>query len=165
PQEISAKKAVSRKRTVVEASQHKGRDPRFEAPNGNVNVGLFKESYKFLDEYRKNEIGMIDQVLKKEKNPEEREKLIKLHQSMTTALKANQTEDKRKKVIKEWKKTEAEAVKSGKKPYFLKKGDVKKMMLIEKYKKMTPAQVEKLMEKRRKDNASSEKRFLPYARR
>ncbi|KAJ3209806.1 TBC1 domain member 8B [Dinochytrium kinnereticum] len=164
PQEVTAKRPVTRKRNVIEIPKQKSRDPRFDSLSGTLNTGLFKDSYKFLNDYRKSEIEMIEKTLKKEKSPVEREKLQKLQQSMITAQRAEAADAKRKGLLKEWKKTESEAVKQGKKPFFLKKSDVKKMMLIEKYKNMTPAQVEKVLEKRRKDNASSERRFLPYAR-
>ncbi|KAJ3103974.1 hypothetical protein HDU97_009629 [Phlyctochytrium planicorne] len=165
PEELSAKRSVTRKRVVVEAPKVKTRDPRFDSLGGTLNSGLFQNNYKFLNDYKKKELEMIEQRLKKEKNPEEKSALQKLHQSMTSALKTGQTVDKKKAIMKEWKKKEAEAVKKGKKPYFLKESELKKLVLVEKFKKMTPAQVEKAIEKRRKDNAASERRYLPFSRR
>ncbi|KAJ3112706.1 rRNA biogenesis protein rrp36 [Phlyctochytrium bullatum] len=167
PQELPATRAVSRKRVVVETQQLKTRDPRFDSLSGSFNQGLFEKSYGFLDDYRKKEIAMISERLKKEKDPEERSALKQLHQAMISSQKTREVEEQRKSVLRDWRKKETEAVKSGKKPYFLKNnesGEKKKMFLTEKFKNMTPAQVEKALEKKRKNKASSERRFMPYRR-
>ena len=60
---------------------------------------------------------------------------------------------------------EKELVKQGKKPFFLKKSEQKKLLLMDKYAGMSKSQVDKAIEKKRKKVAGKEKKQLPYARR
>ncbi|KAJ3301292.1 rRNA biogenesis protein rrp36 [Blyttiomyces sp. JEL0837] len=165
PMEITSKKPTSRHRQVIEPLKKKGRDPRFDNLSGKFNEGLYKSSYGFLDEYDKSEIQMLKAEIRKEKDNEKKMELRKVLESKISRRQTLQHEDEKKKIMRDWKKTEKEAVKQGKKPYFLKESDVKKLALVEKYKKLNPSQVEKVLEKRRKKNSASEKRFMPYARR
>ncbi|KAI8621766.1 hypothetical protein BC830DRAFT_110293 [Chytriomyces sp. MP71] len=166
PAEMSSKKPVSRFRQVVElpkAEQY--RDPRFNKLSGKFNDGLFKRSYGFLDDYDKSEIEDLRAAIKKEKDADTREEMERALQRKVSKRISVEKEDKRKAIQREWKKSEAKAVKEGKKPFYLKKGDQEKLALLEKYKELKGGSVDKFLEKRRKKNSSSEKRFLPGSRR
>ena len=68
----------------------KRRDPRFDKLSGQLNQDLFEKSYGFLNDYKKSEMDMLRQRLKKEKDPEEAEKLkgllVKMVQLMSWCL-------------------------------------------------------------------------------
>ncbi|KAJ3414374.1 hypothetical protein HDV05_006648 [Chytridiales sp. JEL 0842] len=166
PAEVTSKKPVSRFRKVIEDTQPKSLDPRFNPLSGTFNPGLFKTSYSFLQSYEKSELQQLRDSIKK--LPANSEKRIEMERELQRRLSRKMQKEKEEKVEgvkREWKKKELEAVKNGKKPYFLKKGDVKKLTLVNQYKNMSAAQVDKLLEKRRKKNSASEKRYMPYQRR
>ncbi|KAJ3142295.1 hypothetical protein HDU90_004568 [Geranomyces variabilis] len=165
PLEVTSKRAVTRKRDVVELPKNKSRDPRFDPLAGKLNEGLFDSSYGFLRDYEQSEIEMLKKQIITEKNPEIKMQMQETLTSMTSRMQARKTKEKRKALLKDWKKKEAALVQQGKKPWQLKNSDIKKMELVEKYKSMKSKDVEKLLEKRRKKNATKERRFLPYARR
>ncbi|KAJ3160711.1 hypothetical protein HDU86_000470 [Geranomyces michiganensis] len=165
PLEVTSKRAVTRKRDVVELPKNKSRDPRFDPLAGKLNEGLFDSSYGFLRDYEQSEMEMLKKQIVTEKDPEVKAQMQETLTSMTSRMQARKTKDKRKALLKDWKKKEAALVQQGKKPWQLKSSDIKKMELVEKYKSMKGKDVEKLLEKRRKKNATKERRFLPYARR
>ncbi|CAI2173663.1 16575_t:CDS:2 [Funneliformis geosporum] len=115
PMEVTSKKPVSRFRQIVEISnsvKHR-RDPRFDSLSGKFNEDLFEKSYSFLDEYKKSEIELITNEIKKEI-------------------------------------------------------DEKNLELIDKFDKLQnsdPKVLEKVIEKRRKKNASKEHKRVPFKRR
>ncbi|KAJ3345127.1 hypothetical protein HDU83_004402 [Entophlyctis luteolus] len=167
PAEMSSKRPVSRKRTVVELPKKEVlRDPRFSKLSGKFNEGLFSRSYGFLEEYEKADIEKMKKAAAKEKNPEKKAELEKELQSKISRQFQKQKDEKLKAIHRKWKKSETEAVKKGKNPFFLKKSDKEKLALLEQYKSLKPGQgVDKFLEKRRKKNSANEKRFLPNSRR
>lgn len=63
---------------------------------------------------------------------------------------------------------EREAVKAGKKPFYMKKSELKKAELLEKYRALAdagPGRLEAALAKRRKKNASKDHRYVPSSRR
>ena len=71
----------------------------------------------------------------------------------------------RQKIKSERLSKERELVKMGKKPFYLKKGDEKKLELVEKYEELKKSgKLEKVLEKKRKHNASKVHKFLPNRR-
>ncbi|KAJ3066615.1 rRNA biogenesis protein rrp36 [Podochytrium sp. JEL0797] len=167
PAEQTSKRPVSRFRQVIEIPKKEiGRDPRFSKFSGTLNEGLFKRSYGFLEEYQKSEIEQLRATISKTKDEDEREVLRQeLHKKVSKQVE-NARQEKQKNIDRQWKKTEMESVKQGKKAFYLKKGDKEKLALFEQYKKLGEGKgVDKFLEKRRKKNSASEKRFLPNARR
>ncbi|KAJ3182902.1 rRNA biogenesis protein rrp36 [Gaertneriomyces sp. JEL0708] len=165
PMELTSKRAVTRRRQVVELPKKKTRDPRFDPMAGKLNEGLFNQSYGFLKDYQKDEIEMLKKQIVSEKGETEKEKLQKTLKSMQSRIQERERQDKRKEIVKKWRKNEKELVAQGKKPWQLKKSDVKKLELVERYESMKKKDLNKFLEKRRQKNAAKEKRFMPYARR
>ncbi|TPX33402.1 hypothetical protein SmJEL517_g03686 [Synchytrium microbalum] len=166
PTEVTSKRAVPRHRQVVDVIQKKARDPRFESLSGEFRSDLFEQKYSFIREYEASEVNLIKQQAAQERDPAERDRLEKLVQRMISLEEARQIKDRRKKIERDWKKAEKEAVlKTGKNPYFLKKSDMKKLELVEKFESLKPGERERALERRRKKNASKEHRSVPYARR
>ncbi|CDS03543.1 hypothetical protein LRAMOSA00945 [Lichtheimia ramosa] len=165
PMEVSSKRAVGRFREVVELNKPKVRDPRFEKLSGHFNQDLFEKSYAFLDDYKQSEQELLRKQIKKTKNPEHREELQQLLLKMTTR-EASAQEAKRKQQLKrERKKAEAELVKQGKTPYFLKRSEQRKLELMDKYERLGEKNMDKILAKRRKKNAAKDHRRLPFKRR
>lgn len=165
PMEMSSKRAVGRLREVVELPAQKRRDPRFDQMSGKLNQDLFEKSYGFLDKYKQDEEQLLKAQMLKEKDPEEKQRLQNVLMRMVSQRSAN-TEAKRKQAIqRERKRTEQDLVKQGKTPFYLKKSDQKKLALIDKFKQLGDKNVDKILEKRRKRNATKDHKKVPYKRR
>ncbi|KAJ8327100.1 rRNA biogenesis protein rrp36 [Batrachochytrium dendrobatidis] len=167
PAEITSKRPVTRKRRVVEVSKKAVRDPRFEAYTGELNEGLFKRSYGFIDDYERSEIAMLKDEIKNEPNSERRAQLQKTMTSKVSRLSTNEIKEKTQKLKREWRKTESAKVQQGKTPFFLKNSELKRRQLVDKFKSLTEKgmDLDKVLEKRRKKNASREHRHIPSQRR
>ena len=60
---------------------------------------------------------------------------------------------------------EKEAVKAGKKPFFMKKSEKKRQELIQRYQELkATGKLQKTIEKRRKKNAQKDHRYIPSER-
>lgn len=116
----TSKKAVSRRRQVVDAKKPKFRDPRFDigAPPDENTV---QHRYAFLTDYKKSEMDDLREAIKKTKNEADKEKLKKKLTSMESQMKAQRNKEQQQNVIREHKKKERELVKQGKQPFYLKK--------------------------------------------
>ncbi|KAJ5663631.1 rRNA biogenesis protein rrp36 [Penicillium longicatenatum] len=173
PMEQSSKRAVTRKRTVVEPpAVAKARDPRFDAAvMGYSGAGRYSEgtskAYAFLDEYRASELKDLKEQFSKTKNPAQKEALKAQIRSATDRLKADESKKREREIMAEHKKHEKQLIREGKKsnPYFLKKSDLKKQVLEKKYESMKSKDRAKAMERRRKKMASKERKEMPFERR
>ncbi|CAM0134841.1 rRNA biogenesis protein rrp36 [Umbelopsis sp. WA50703] len=165
PMEMSSKRAVGRRREVVELPAAKRRDPRFDQMSGKLNQDLFEKSYDFLDKYKQDEEQMLKAQMLKEKDPEEKERLQKVLLRMVSQRNATKDAKRKQALQRERKRTEQELVKQGKKPFYLKKSDQKKLELIDKFKQLGDKNVDKILEKRRKRNATKDHKKVPFKRR
>ncbi|CAO3630691.1 unnamed protein product [Cunninghamella blakesleeana] len=122
PMEISSKKKVSRFREVVETpSANKRRDPRFDKLSGKLNQDLFEKSYNFIKDYKQSEKEDLEKRFKKTKNIDEREKLKEELMKIKSRETQIKNDERKRQLTRERKKVEAELVKQGKTPYFLKR--------------------------------------------
>lgn len=162
----SSKRMVSRKRQVVDVKKPVFRDPRFDPVAGPPpDEHTFGKRYSFLNDYRASEIAELKSTIKKTKNENERERLKKQLVSMESQQKARENKEKQQNVIREHKQKEKELVKDGKKPFFLKKSEQKKMVLIDRFQNMKSKQREHVIERRRKKVTAKERRNMPDDRR
>ena len=92
----SSKKPVSKFRKVVSNLAAPSRDPRFDDLSGTFNEDMFRKSYYFVDEQRGAELKTAMAELKKTKDEDRREQLIKLVQRMKEQGKAQKEKDARK---------------------------------------------------------------------
>ncbi|KAK4370708.1 hypothetical protein RND71_010183 [Anisodus tanguticus] len=75
------------------------------------------------------------------------------------------TKHTEKEILAEHKNLERETAKQGKQPYYLKKSEIQKRKLVEKYKELRASgKLEAYIEKKRRKNAAKDHRFLPYRR-
>ncbi|CAI9771764.1 unnamed protein product [Fraxinus pennsylvanica] len=166
PMEMSSKKPVSRLREVVQVPKKVARDPRFELLCGELDLERFKKRYDFI---YKNELPAEKEALKKkmkeEKDPEVINELKNRIAQMDRESKSRGTKRTDKEIISEHKKKEREAAKKGKRPYYLKKSDIRKQKLIQKYEELKGAgKLESFLDKRRRKNAAKDHRYMPYRR-
>lgn len=167
PIEMSSKKPISRFRTII-SSKKQSRDPRFLPKTGNFNPSVFNQSYGFIHDLQDSELKLLEKEKLKAKNKDISESMSKLIQSLKSKKEARINASKSQEIKRIWKKEEMQRVSQGKKPFYLKKTQVKKMELIEKYKSLKASgdkAVDKYLEKKRKKKASKEKLGMPKTRR
>lgn len=165
PAEMSSKKAVSRKREVVPVTKREYRDPRFEPLAGKVDETKVRKAYSFLDDYREDEMKELRNAIKTTKDDEAKEKLKRTLSSMESRKKAQLRKDKEKEILDQHRKEEKELVKQGKKPFYLKKSEQKKRVLLDQYGSLKGKQLDHVIERRRKKVEGKEKKKMPFARR
>lgn len=162
PMEMSSKRPIYHSKSSSSVKKKVSRDPRFDDLSGDYNEHYFKTNYSFVFDIKSREKEKIQKKLKKEKNPEKKSELVKLYNRMDQQEEAEKQKDKRKTIEKEWKKKEQSQVLEGKKPYFLKKTDLRKLELAEKYKDLKKSgKLDKYLSKKRKKTAQKEKKKLP----
>jgi ribosomal RNA-processing protein 36 len=165
PTELSSKKAVSRKRTVVAVPTVQARDPRFSAVSGFVDTEKIKNKYAFLNDYRASEIAELKTQMRAAKDDAAKEELKQQIRRMEDRERARLREDEKQAVVREHRKKEREMIGQGKKPYYLKEGEVKKAVLVKRFEGMSERKVERVIEKRRKKKTGKERRNMPFGRR
>jgi len=165
PAEMSSKKAVSRKREAIPVTKREYRDPRFEALSGPLDETKIKKNYSFLEGYRDDEMKKLKDEIRKTKDPTAKETLKRALLSMESKKKAQQAKDKQQDIIREHRAKEKELIKQGKKPFYLKKTEQKKLALIDKYSNMKGKQLDRAIERKRKKKAQRDRRHMPETRR
>lgn len=165
PTEVSSKKAVSRKREVVPVSKREFRDPRFENMDGPVDESKIRRAYSFLDDYRDDEIKELKEAIKKTRDEDDKEKLKRTLLVMESKKKAQLRKDKEQEILDKHRKEEKELVKQGKQPFYLKKAEQKKRVLLDQYGDLKGKQLDRVIERRRKKVEGKEKKKMPFARR
>jgi ribosomal RNA-processing protein 36 len=162
---MSSKKAVSRKREVVPVAKREYRDPRFEPTTGPVDQSKVHKAYSFLDDYREDEMKELKNAIKAAKDEDSKEKLKRELMSMESRKKAQVRKNKEQEILDRHRKEEKEAVKQGKKPFYLKKTEQKKRVLLDQYGELKGKQLDRVIERRRKKVEGKEKKRMPFARR
>ncbi|KAI5461127.1 hypothetical protein BGZ63DRAFT_404025 [Mariannaea sp. PMI_226] len=162
PQEQSSKRPVSRRREFMadENPRRQYRDPRFDPLVGRLDEEKAKKNYAFLDEYREKELADLRAQVKKTKNPEEKEALKREVLSIESKKKSRQRKEEAQNLLNEHRKREKELVAQGKTPFYLKKSEQKKQLLVDRYASMSKGQVDRAIERKRKKVAGKEKKEL-----
>ncbi|XP_071506392.1 ribosomal RNA processing protein 36 homolog [Diadema antillarum] len=164
PQEVSSKIQVSRFREVVPVQKPMSRDPRFDDLSGKFREKLFDKNYKFIEDIREREKQELEKAVKKTKDSQKQHKIQKLLTKMEQEEKAKNKKQKVRDIEKKLVKKEKDLVKEGKKPFFLKKSDKRKLELAEKFRALkSSGKMERYLAKRRKKNAQKARRKLPSA--
>jgi ribosomal RNA-processing protein 36 len=133
--------------------------------SGYVDEGKIRKAYDFLDGYREDEMKELREKIKKTRDEGEKEGLKRTLESMESRKKAQMRKDKAQEVLDRHRKEEKELVKQGKKPFYLKKQELGKRVLVEQYKGMKGKQLDHVIERRRKKVEGKEKKKMPWARR
>jgi ribosomal RNA-processing protein 36 len=161
------------------------RDPRFSKLSGKFNVDLFRKSYDFMHQHRADEIARLKKQLAAAKNrkkgtkrggakhrnipapteeeqAEWKEELTRLQQE-SAKEKGEEAATKAKSARR---KAEEEAVSKGKKPFYLKRSELKKIEMKERFEHLqSEGRLKKVLQKKRKKNKSKESKSMPRQRR
>ncbi|XP_066503580.1 ribosomal RNA processing protein 36 homolog isoform X2 [Hoplias malabaricus] len=163
PEEISAKKHVPFLRKVVSVKKTTFRDPRFDDLSGEFRPETFKQTYKFIDDIRKQEAWIVKKKLKNVKSEGKKEQLKFLLKRMENQERARRRLEQQREKELEFKKKQKELVGQGHRPFYLKKSDKKKLELAEKYNALKKSgTLENFLSKKRKRNAIKDRRKMPY---
>ncbi|KAJ2158692.1 rRNA biogenesis protein rrp36 [Coemansia sp. RSA 552] len=168
PTMMSSKRAVGRFRQVVDMPAAKTRDPRFDSLSGHFNEDLFEKSYGFLDEQRRQEMGDLRRRAKelRDSNPNQAQRIQRALGTMQSQEAARQQKKRTQELKRKHRRLETEAVRQGKKPYFLGRRELREMDAAQKFNKLKDSsKLDRFLEKRRKRNASKDHRRMPSERR
>lgn len=162
PQEISAKKHVPFLRKVVPVKKRISRDPRFDDLSGEYKPEIFNKTYRFINDIREKETKIVRKKLKKAKSDSRKEELKALLKRMENQQRARQRQEQEKEKELQFKRKQRELVGQGHKPFYLKKSDMKKLELAEKYSELKKSgKLENFLSKKRKRNATKDRKKLP----
>lgn len=165
PTEMSSKKKVPRLRQVIPVKKRVSRDPRFDELSGTFNQEKFDEAYSFLDDIKANEKEQLKRELRKTKQLDRKHQLQSLLKRMEQQEAAKKSADAKREAERQRKKAEMELVKQGKRPFYLKKSDKKKLELAERYKELkSSGKLEKYLKRKGKKMASKERKRMPHRR-
>ncbi|GBF95631.1 hypothetical protein Rsub_08613 [Raphidocelis subcapitata] len=171
PQEVTSKRPVGRFREVIQVPKHRGVDPRFDpgvsgAPSNPQDQERERKRYAFIyDEVLPQELAALKQRLKKERREPKRREMQAELTRLEQRLREEKSRRKRGELEKGWKSEQKAAVAAGKKPFFLKKSEKRKLELVAKYEELkSSGKLEKYMAKRARKNASKDHRYLPGRR-
>ncbi|PLW16163.1 hypothetical protein PCANC_19096 [Puccinia coronata f. sp. avenae] len=172
PIEISSKKPVTRKRTIVEAPKIERRDPRFDSLSGAVNEELHSKSFGFLKEERRKEIEQLRETITKVKKSKQKSNLDVVeeleHELRRQENKEVQREkmEREKHALRKWKAEEKEKRKEGKGAFFLKRKAQKEIILTDRYQHLSQnkSKLHKSIERKRKKLDGKDKKSMPLKR-
>ena len=148
PKEISSKIPASRFKPIKFYKQgedpesgkfikkFKPRDPRFESFSGTFNKDLFEKSYSFVDEIRTKELEDIKEALNNPDYENSKEELKRIYMKKKHEITRLKDERRETRIKRELVKDEKEKVKTGKVPFFFKRGVIKMMAMKEKIEEM-----------------------------
>lgn len=171
PRELSSKRPVpvGRERCLgiggegnKEYSVKNAFDPRFEEHCGELREEHVERNYAFVAGLREKRRKFLQETLQREQGNEE----------AATELRRLEEEDnrrtaivRRRQILQEVRQKEKEAVKRGKKPFFLKDKDLHKLEMEAKYKELKQkGGVTKYIQKRRRKLTSKDRKLLPKRR-
>lgn len=168
PVEMSSKKPVPVFRDAMQAGKRASRDPRFETlSGGQYNEERFKKQYAFLyDEKLPAEREELRGALGKTKGAAKREELQARLARVEQQIRSEEARRKREGFQLEVKSKERTAVREGKRPFYLKKSEQRRLELLAKYEELkSSGKLDQYLQKRRKKNAAKDHRYLPSERR
>ncbi|KAG5927229.1 rRNA biogenesis protein rrp36 [Claviceps africana] len=119
-----------------------------------------RRAYAFLDDYRETEMADLRAQIKKTKDPADKDVLKRQLLSMESRKKAQQKKDEERALLAEHRAKEKELVAQGKTPFYLKRSEQKKQLLVGRYEKMSKKQVDRAIERKRKKVVGKEKKEL-----
>ncbi|CAI4065182.1 hypothetical protein SUVZ_08G3070 [Saccharomyces uvarum] len=165
PTEQSSKKRASRVRDIpgLEIPRNMRsnlyQDVRFDRSTGKAtDTSVIRKRYQFLDEYRENEIGELQKLLKDRKflskiDQGDREEMEQRLKSMKSRLQSMKNKDLERNILKDY---ENDLNKDNNTRYHLKESEKRKVVQKWKFDHMKTKQREKVMERKRKKRLGKE---------
>lgn len=194
PAESSTRKRVSVVRDIpgLEPVRRAGAvgdadDVRFDTALGAADLSQARKNYAFLDEYRRDEVAALKEVLREAEAAEranqraesgggdddrvtlptlseyKKRDLKRKIQSLEGQLRTMKARDFETGVVARYKHEVKSGAREG--PLHLKRSDKRKLVLAEKYKVMKRKDVDKAVERKRKRNTARERKLMPSERR
>lgn len=165
PKEISSKMKVPRLRQVIQVKKQLTRDPRFDDLSGTFHPDKFDKAYEFLEDMKVTEKKELKKELQTTEEQDRKEQLKSLLSRMEEQEAAKKLADTRREAERKRRKAEMELVKQGKRPFFLKKSEKKKLELAEKFKELkSSGKLERYIKRKDKKMTGKERRKMPYRR-
>ncbi|KAK0208050.1 hypothetical protein DFS33DRAFT_1484493 [Desarmillaria ectypa] len=182
PMEVTSKKPVTRRRTVVEVKTIRPRDPRFLPLSGEFSEERYRHNFAFLTKARKNELQILRDNLKRARKlllsspkhlrserENEVEKLELAVKRAESAVNKNRREEVERAALETLKKEEKEKQGQGKGSWWMKEADKKKLLTRARYDALAQSggerAVKKAIEKRQKKIGQKEKKSRPFGKR
>ncbi|EIN13789.1 DUF947-domain-containing protein [Punctularia strigosozonata HHB-11173 SS5] len=180
PTEITSKKPVTRRRTVVDVPKAATRDPRFMPLAGEFAPEKFRKQYDFLAELHEQEHKELRENLKRARkllasSPRdlraEREAEVKNLEAALKRAESAVNKDKRERVehaaLEKVSREEKERRKSGKQAWYMKNADKRELLTKARYEALAASggtkAVKRAIEKRQKKVSQKEKKSRPFA--
>ncbi|XP_065175505.1 ribosomal RNA processing protein 36 homolog [Sycon ciliatum] len=154
-QRVSAFKDPLRKKKVA-------RDPRFDDLSGKLNPDLFQKSYDFIESYQSTEKKELRREAKRTRDPNRKLEINTMLSRLDQQERRDQQRKEQQAAKRETRKHQQDLIKQGKKPFYLKKSDQKKLEIATKFAELKKTnKLDKFSIKKRKRNASRDRRKLP----
>ncbi|ODQ80510.1 hypothetical protein BABINDRAFT_160783 [Babjeviella inositovora NRRL Y-12698] len=178
PKESSSKRPVKKYREIpgLDISKYKEKsvtnDIRFNPAFGAADLSYTRDNYRFLDEYRQDELNQMQTMLKDRKSKHllkqwEKEDIQFKIQSLQSRVDTLKNRDLNEQVLAQHKREQRAKVKSGEQTnmFYLKDSEKRKMLTKLKFEGMKGSQREKVMERKRKRRLGREFRELEFNQR
>lgn len=181
PTEVTSKRPVSRRRTVVEVQKMDVRDPRFSQLTGDFDATKFRSHYNFLSDMHQGELKILRENLRRARKllassprdlrPEREAEVERLSLAVKRG-ESSVNKDKRERVEQDAlgaiTKEERDKRQKGKKAYWLKNTEKKKLLLKARYDAVAAEggkrAVKKIVERKRKKLSQHETKSRPFPR-
>ncbi|XP_053202662.1 ribosomal RNA processing protein 36 homolog [Panonychus citri] len=137
------------------------RDPRFEESSGDFNKFIFRDRFgPLIKESMVEDLKELKKIEKKEKDPEQSEKIKSLIQRTKNKIKTSESQEKERQLIQKLRSEKRKEInKSG--PVYVTKAAITKAQLVEKFKKLKQSgKLSKYIEKKRKKNLGRDRKKL-----
>ena len=170
PTEQSSKRAVPRRRTIIETATPALGDPRFAHFTGRLNEAGVTQRYAFLEQYRATELAELRGALRdapKTRMPEDERARVKRDvQALESRAQTRDAAAREKQIVREHRAADREArAATGKQPFYLKRSDVRRQVLTERFEALKGKGKDRAIERRRKKLAAQERKHMPETRR
>ncbi|PBL01485.1 DUF947-domain-containing protein [Armillaria gallica] len=182
PMEMTSKRPVTRRRTVVEVKTVQPRDPRFIPLSGELSEEKYRHNYAFLTQAHKSELQILRENLKRARkllvsSPKhlrseregEVEKLELAVKRAESAVNKDRREEVERGALDKLKKEEKEKQGQGKGSWWMKEADKKKLLTRARYDALAQSggerAVKKAIEKKQKKIGQKEKKSRPFGKR
>ncbi|KAI6099328.1 hypothetical protein EV401DRAFT_2215597 [Pisolithus croceorrhizus] len=181
PTEVSSKRPVSRRRTVVEDNTPKPRDPRFLHVTGKYDQDKFRQQYSFLPELHTNELETLRKNYKaarkllanspRDLRPAREEEVKRLELAVKraeSAVNRDARETVEAEALQRVTQAEKQKRKQGKGAWFMKRSEKKDLLNKARYDAIAASggsqAVKKAIEKKQKKISQKEKKSRPFAK-
>ncbi|KAG6857526.1 hypothetical protein H0H87_000125 [Tephrocybe sp. NHM501043] len=181
PIEVTSKRPVTRKRTVIEVKTVQERDPRFLALAGEFSAERFQRGYAFLSDSHKRELETLRENLKRARkllasSPrdtyEERANEVQRLEQAVKRAESQVNRDKRDKIEQDAlikvRTEEREKRKQGKGEWHMKESNKRELLMKARYEALAAEggkrAVKKVIEKKQKKIGQKEKKSRPFVK-